>query len=165
MLCKEHYFFRRVVKMSLKKLSGVFIVMLLSASFPLYAEEEEKAEDEATSEESAETATPAPAIYLPIRPAFVVNYGGAGRLKYLKTELSVRVAHTDAANSVRHHLPLIRNNLVMLFARQTDETVNSQEGRELMRQEALEEIRKVALEEDGQEGIIDVFFNTFIVQN
>lgn len=106
-----------------------------------------------------------PAIYLPLKPAFVVNYGGAGPLRYLKTEMSVRLASADVANAVRHHLPYIRNNLVMLFARQTEETMNSQEGRELMRQEALVEIQKVVMEEEGKEGVLDVYFNSFIVQN
>lgn len=108
---------------------------------------------------------PAPAIYLPIKPAFVVNYGGAGRLRYLKTELSVRLENADAANSIRHHLPYIRNNLVMLFARQTDETLSSQDGKEALRRDALAEIRNVIKEEDGREGVVDVYFDTFIVQN
>ena len=107
---------------------------------------------------------PAPAMYLPIKPAFVVNYGGAGRLRYLKTELSVRLENSDAANSIRHHLPYIRNNLVMLFARQTDESLTSREGKEALRQDVLAEIRQIIKEEDGREGVVDVYFDTFIVQ-
>lgn len=122
------------------------------------------AEDEAPAEE-VEGGAPSSAIYLPIKPPFVVNYGGAGRLKYIKTELSVRLADTSAANSVRHHLPFIRNNLVMLFASQTDETMSSQEGREALRKAVLQEIKTIIEREDGgSEGIIDVYFNSFIVQ-
>lgn len=114
---------------------------------------------------TAASGGPLPAIYLPLKPAFVVNYGGKGPLRYLKTELAVRLASTDVANSVRHHMPWIRNNLVMLFARMTEETINSQEGREQLRQDALAEIRRIIKEEDGIEGVVDVYFNTFIVQN
>ena len=143
---------------------------LINVCFSVHAQTDE--ESEVPSEEGGEvdttvdtTGTPLPAIYLPLKPAFVVNYGGKGHLRYLKTEMSVRLATSDAANSVRHHLPFIRNNLVMLFARQTEETMNSQEGREKMRQDALAEIQKIVLEEDGTEGVLDVYFNTFIVQN
>ena len=72
-----------------------------------------------------EGAAPA-AIYLPLKPAFVVNYGGVGRLKYLKAEISVRVDSTEVANALRHHMPFARNNLVLLFTAQTEETISSQ---------------------------------------
>lgn len=124
--------------------------------------------EEAPAEEGAEGAeVPASAIYLPIKPPFVVNYGGAGRLKYIKTELSVRLLDTTAANAVRHHLPYVRNNLVLLFSSQTDETMSSQEGREALRIACLKEIREIIKREEGDEvaaGVIDVFFNSFIVQ-
>ncbi|MBX2858379.1 MAG: flagellar basal body-associated FliL family protein [Cellvibrionaceae bacterium] len=120
------------------------------------------AEDEA--EEGAETA-PTAAIYLPLKPTFVVNYGAPGRLKYLKVDVSVRVADSTAANSIRHHLPYIRNNLVMLFARQSDESLSSFDGKEQLRKDAGSEIKKVLLEQDGLEGdLVDVYFDSLIVQ-
>lgn len=108
-------------------------------------------------------------IYLPLKPPFVVNYGGQGRLKYLKAELSVRVKDSNAANSIRHHMPFIRNNLVLLFSKQRDEDIDTQEGKELLRQAALEEIRAIVLAEDGERddggsGIVDLYFNNFVIQ-
>lgn len=105
---------------------------------------------------------PKAAIYLPIKPQFVVNYGGGARLKYLKTMVTVRVASSEAASSVRHHMPYIRNNLVLLFASQTDETLSSQEGKEAMRQAALGVIRELLEREDElpPEDVLDVLFNS-----
>ena len=102
------------------------------------------------------------AIYLPIKPPFVVNYGGGARLKYLKTMVTVRVASSEGANSVRHHMPYIRNNLVLLFASQTDETLSSQDGKEAMRQAALGVIRELLEREDElpPEDVLDVLFNS-----
>ncbi|SMF12134.1 flagellar FliL protein [Alteromonadaceae bacterium Bs31] len=136
------------------------LILLLGLAAVSWAEDEEA---EAEGEEQAAPA-PAAAIYLPLKPAFVVNYGGAGRLKYIKAEVSVRLDSSSAANSVRHHMPYIRNNLVMLFASQTDESLDSQAGKEALRQDALAEVRKILLEQDGQEGVVDIFFNTLIVQ-
>jgi len=124
-------------------------------------------EAEAPNGDSAENAEHAPnagAIYVPLKPPFVVNYGGPGRLKYIKADLSVRLQDANAANSVRHHMPYIRNNLVMLFSAQTDESIASQEGKEALRREALEEVRNVLLQEDQQEGVIDLYFNAFLIQ-
>ncbi len=104
------------------------------------------------------------AIYIPLKPPFVVNYGGIGHLQYLKADISVRVEDVDAANSVRHHMPYIRNNLVLLLSRQTSEDMETQEGRELLRLAALEEIRGILESEDGRSGVVDLYFNNFIVQ-
>ena len=104
------------------------------------------------------------AIYLPLKPSFIVNYGGAGPLRYIKADLTARLANAEAASAVRHHLPYIRNNLVRLFSSQTDESISSQEGKEALRQEALKEIQMVVMEEEGIEGVDDLFFNSLIVQ-
>lgn len=119
------------------------------------------AQDEPEAADGAVTS----AIYIPLKPPFVVNYGGVGRLKYFKAELSVRVKDTVSANSVRHHMPLIRNNLVLLFSRQTDAELESQEGKEALRQAALAEIKTIVEAEDGSsEGILDLFFSSLVIQ-
>lgn len=128
--------------------------VLLSCSFA--QAQDDSAEDGAGTEK--------PAIYLPLKPSFVVNYGNGERLKYLKADVTVRLDNTAAANSVRHHLPFIRNNLVMLFASQTDEGVTSQAGKEALRAEALRQIKDIILKEDDIEGVVDVYFNRLIVQ-
>ena len=104
------------------------------------------------------------AIYIPLKPAFIVNYGGAGRLKYIKADISLRLQDAVAANSVRHHMPYIRNNLVMLFSAQSDESISSQEGKEALRQEALQTVREVIMKEDQTEGVVDLYFNAFLIQ-
>ena len=102
--------------------------------------------------------------YVEIFPSLVVNYGGPGRLKYLKLDLSIRVADVESAEQVKHHMPFVRNNLLMLFAKQTEETIGTVEGKELLRQTALEEVRKVISDMDGFQGVEDLLYTNFIVQ-
>ena len=104
------------------------------------------------------------AIYIPINPPFVVNYGGVGRLRYLKAEITVRVQDTLAADSIRHHLPLIRNNLVLLFSKQLEEDIETQKGKEKLRLDALEEVKDILLAEDEREGVVDLYFESFVIQ-
>ncbi len=142
------------------KKAAIFIHMLLLCFFLLIGAGYSHAQDDA-----GESDKPMPAIYLPIKPAFVVNYGGEGRLRYLKTEISVRLKNNETAGMVRHHLPLIRNNLVMLFAAQTDDDLQSQEGREMLRGKVLEQVKLVLEQEGGDaDGVVDAFFSTFVVQ-
>ena len=143
---------------SLPILLAIMVVGVLTSS--AFGEEA----DVEPAEEAAETdaAPAAAAIYIPLKPQFVVNYGGAGRLRYLKTGVTVRLSSGDAANAVRHHLPYIRNNLVMLFARQTDETLSSQEGQLAMQAEALADVRDLLAREENipPEQIVDILFNS-----
>jgi flagellar FliL protein len=123
------------------------------------------AEEDAAEEESVEEggeAPPPPAIYIPLKPQFVVNYGGPGKNRFLKAGVTLRLGNSSAANSVRHHMPYIRNQLVFIFAAQTDESLESQDGREAMRQTALGEIRQLLEMEDGlaPDDIVDVLFNS-----
>ncbi len=103
--------------------------------------------------------------YMDLTPAFIVNYGGAGKLRYLKTDIALRVGGDSVGpNSIRHHMPYIRHALVMRLSRATEEELASMEGKELLRQEALEAVRDILVKEEGVHYVEDLLFNSFIVQ-
>jgi flagellar FliL protein len=105
------------------------------------------------------------AIYVPVIPAFVVNYGGQGKLKYLKLEVSLRVKDSSSSNSVRHHMPLIRDYLVREFSRLNDVDIDTQQGKELVRVNALDGVKALLYEEEGDAvGVTGLYFNNFVVQ-
>lgn len=115
------------------------------------------AQDEAAEDSSSR--------YLDLKPAFVVNYGGAGRLRYLKTDIALRIGGgISGPSGVRRHMPYIRHTMVMLLSRATEEDLSSMEGRELLRQSCLEAVRELLLREEGEEYVQDLLFNSFIVQ-
>lgn len=131
-------------------------IMVVMAFSPLIA-----AEEEADSETPAVLERP---IYVPVKPAFIVNYGGPGKLKYMKLELSLRVLDTNSSNAARHHMPLIRDYLVKLFSRQSDADIETSEGKERLRQAALKGVQDLLLSEDGEQGVSNLYFNNFVVQ-
>ncbi len=119
----------------------------------------------AQDEEGEDAEAPRSSIYVPIIPAFVVNYGGQGKLKYIKLEVSLRVQDTASSNSVRHHMPLIRDYLVREFSRLDDVDVDTQQGKELVRVAALEGVQALLAEEEGDEvEVTGLYFNNFVVQ-
>ena len=118
----------------------------------------------AFAQDASEAAVAERSVYIPIKPAFVVNYGGQGPLRYLKAEVSVRVKGASSANAIRHHMPYIRNNLILLFSRQSVDDLDTLEGKEQLRQEAMVEIERILIEEEGESGLQDLFFNQLVVQ-
>ncbi len=103
-------------------------------------------------------------IYITFKPPLIANFGGVGKLKYIKADFSLRVDNTEVAGAVQHNMPLIRNNLLILMAQQTDETLSSSEGKEALRQEALKQIQEIIKKEGKMEGVKDLFYNNLLVQ-
>ena len=103
--------------------------------------------------------------YLDIKPAFVVNYGGVGRLRYLKTDVTLRLGGgLNGQNQIRHHMPYIRHSIVMALSRAMEEDLSSMEGRELLRQRILEDVREMLIKEEGEQFVDDLLFSSFVVQ-
>ena len=107
------------------------------------------------------------AQYVHLQPAFVLNYGNntKGRMKYIRTDVALRVIGAEAAGKVNHHQAYIRNQMVLLLSQQDDKTVNSAQGREKLRQVALEEVRALMSELEGLPYIEDLYFQNFVAQN
>ena len=87
--------------------------------------------------------------YIAIAPPLIVNYGGPGKVRYIKAELSLRAENAADATEVMHHLPLIRDRLVSILSAQTEEIISTAEGKEYLRVYALAEINKALLKVEG----------------
>ncbi|MFZ6049074.1 flagellar basal body-associated protein FliL [Pseudomonas sp. CR3202] len=130
--------------------------LLLALTLPLLASAKEEVEPKEGE---------APKVaYIDLVPALVGNYGPGPRLKYYKADISLRVSSTDAEVKVTRHEPLIRNQLVMLFSQQTDESLGSSDAKEKLRQEALKQVQQVLNSEEGQPLVDDLLFNNLIIQ-
>ncbi len=106
----------------------------------------------------------APAIYISLDPAFVVNFAEGSRARFLQVTVDVMTRNNQVEQHIRTHMPVIRNNLVLLFSSQTYEAVSTLEGKEALREEALNVIQKILEEETGDPGIEAVYFTSFVMQ-
>ncbi len=118
----------------------------------------------ALAEEPAEDAAATQTLYYALTPAMVGNYGSGERLKYYKADVALRISSKEVEERVKHHEPLIRHQLVMLFSQQTDETLSGPEAKEQLRQEALRQVREVLEQEEGKPLVDDLLFNNLIIQ-
>lgn len=134
-----------------------WIALLLALSLPLAAH---ASEDEEAKEEGA-----APVVsYVTLVPALVGNFGEGPKLKFFKADLSLRVTGADVEAKVKHHEPLIRNQLVMLFSQQTEVAMAAPGARETLRAEALKQVQDVLTQEEGKPLVDDLLFNNLIIQ-
>lgn len=127
-------------------------------------EEPEKEVEEDVEEEEGSSATRGQAVFYTIRPVFVVNFQSSKRAKFLQISVDVMARDEDVIDKVMDNLPLIKNDLVILFSSQKYENLKKVEGKEKLREEALKVIQNVLKKETGQPGVEDVLFTSFVMQ-
>lgn len=128
----------------------IFFLAMLFFGHNLYAQEE--------------TNTPE-TMYLEMAPSFVVNYGGGGKLKYLRTDITLRLSIEGATvENVNLHMPILRHGVIMFLSKQSDERIRDGSQRDIIRLELLQELRSMLADQIDTEGMKDLLFTTFIIQ-
>ncbi|NWA00931.1 flagellar basal body-associated protein FliL [Pseudomonas gingeri] len=111
------------------------------------------------------SATKQPAIYESMAPAFVANFKDAnGRQRYMQVSISMMARNQADLEALKVHMPVIRNNLVMLFSGQTYETLATPVGQELLRQKATASVQEVAQKEVGKVVVEQLLFTNYVLQ-
>lgn len=105
-----------------------------------------------------------PAQYHKLDPAFVVNVDDRGTLRYLQAELQVMSRDAEVFALIDQHAPAVRDALLSLFGRHRYSDLMQPEGREVLRREALETIRKALPDAALAASIEAVYFTSFVVQ-
>jgi len=156
---------------------GLFILMILSQflfgmmackvvpgmlpSCATVASSDEAAGDEADAEEEEPLAPP---IYLPLDPPLVATFEDNSTVRFLQLTLEVMARDQDAIDAVQTHMPVIRNNLLLLMGGRTLSELTSREGKEALRAEALKAVQNVLIKNTGKPGVEDLYFTSFVVQ-
>jgi len=107
----------------------------------------------------------APAIYIKFDPPMVVNFEAKGMTRYLQVGVEVMTRDPATAEMIRLHDPRLRNDLLMLLGGQGYETLSTREGKDRLRQEALEAVSEVIGSEGGDPAKVEqLFFTSFVMQ-
>ncbi|WP_028694533.1 flagellar basal body-associated protein FliL [Pseudomonas cremoricolorata] len=123
-----------------------------------------KGETAAPAEAAAGNAKPK-AIYEALSPAFVVNFNQNGRQRYMQVSISLQARNQADLDALKVHMPVIRNNLVMMFSGQGFDTLaGSPVGQEMLRQKATAVVQEVAQKEVGKPVIDQLLFTNFVLQ-
>ena len=105
-----------------------------------------------------------PAIFEPMAPAFVANYNQNGRQRYMQVSITMQGRNQADLEALKVHMPVIRNNLVMLFSGQDFTALATPVGQEMLRQKATASVQEVAQKELGKVVIEQLLFTNFVLQ-
>ena len=114
--------------------------------------------------EAVKPSGPQPAFYVAMLRPFVFNVAGGqrDRLVQIKIQLMVRGAAAEAL--ARQNSPLIEGTLLRIFSAATAEQLMTFEGKEKLRQDSLEECRRVLNDLVSSPVIEQVLFTGFVMQ-
>ena len=146
---------------------GAVSYLLGHRSAPAAAATEESADGKhagktADAEPSAESKGHEP-IYLALDPPFVVNFQSDTATRFLQVGVQLMAHDQKALDAAKASEPAVRNALVMLFSSQDAKTLISRDGKEKLRTDALDEIRKI-VGERTRAPLDAVYFTSFVMQ-
>lgn len=103
-------------------------------------------------------------LYLPLEPAFVVNFRDDDSLRYLQVGVTLMSHDQDAINVAKAADPVLRDGLVSLFSNQNFTIISDAAGREKLQEQALVTVRKIVQARLGRPGIDALYFTSFVMQ-
>lgn len=147
---------------------GLLLAIGLSVGATLFflkgdKQEEAKSEEHAATEDAGKPVKKQ-AIYEVLAPAFVVNYNYKGRQRYMQVSVALMGRDKAELDALHEHMPVLRNNLVMLFSDQDFEALSTPVGKEMLRQQTTASVQALAQKETGKMAVEQVLFTNIVLQ-
>jgi flagellar protein FliL len=106
-----------------------------------------------------------PPLYLPLDPPFVVNFDVNQAVRFLQIAVQVMTRDPATVELLKSNDPVVRNDLLLLFGNQTYAQLATREGKEALRNQSLDDLRKVISQAGGHpERLEAVYFTSFVMQ-
>lgn len=106
----------------------------------------------------------APPQYLAFDPPLVASLEDKGSIRFLQVTIELMARDEKIIAKVETHMPVIRNNLLMMLGGQTVSSLTNREEKEKLRKQALTEVQKIMKANTGEAGVEDLYFTSFVVQ-
>ncbi len=107
--------------------------------------------------------TQAKASYYPMKPPFVVNFVARGKQRLVQINVVLMARSDLAIEGIQAHQALIRNAIVLKIGAANFNQLQTNEGKELLRQTLRNEVNTI-LEQEGLSLIDDLYFTNFVMQ-
>ena len=109
-----------------------------------------------------------PPLYLPLDPPLVASLEDKGAIRFLQVTVEIMSRDEHVITDLKNHMPVIRNNLLMLLGGQTIPSLTNRDEKEKLRQSSLAEVQKIMEANKGAEEhpgkVEDLYFTSFVVQ-
>lgn len=135
----------------------LFVLLSLVGAFFVFSENNNDADIEVAAVDPK-------AIYFALQPKFKTNYQVDGRPRLFQIGMTLVTREQDVIDALMIHGPSIKSRLVILLSGQQVESLQTPEGRELLRAECLSAVQAIMNKELGKPGIEQVLFTDFVMQ-
>jgi len=106
-----------------------------------------------------------PPLYVALDPPFVTNFSGDQGARFLQITAQVMTHDPSTQELIKANDPVLRNDLLLLFSNQKAAELQTRDGREHLRAEALETVRHDVTGSGGHPEKVDaVLFTSFVMQ-
>jgi flagellar protein FliL len=113
----------------------------------------------------AKKAPLAPALYVALDPPFVVNFEADQAVRFLQITVQAMSRDQHTLDLLKANDPVVRNDLLLLFGNQKYTTISTSAGKEKLRADALDAVRKVIAGAGGKPELVEaVYFTSFVMQ-
>lgn len=139
----------------------VGLLILAGGGWTLFGRKSATADAHAAS---AKPTPPAAELFLPLSPAFVVNFKDDQSVRYLSVGVTVMAHEQGALDAVKEADPVVRNALVMLFSNQSYAGLSDAAGKQKLQAQALTAVQKIVTQRTGKPGVAALYFTSFVMQ-
>lgn len=118
-----------------------------------------------TSPEQPREEPLAPLQFHPVDPPFVVNFQSPKGARFLQLELRIGSRDPETIALLESVDPVIRNDVLLLLSAQDQAALATREGKDKLRADTLEVVRRIVKAEGGKPETAEaVFFTSFVMQ-
>jgi len=138
---------------------GVIVVILIAASIGITVfilsgnsdknNSNEVEQTESVDSEQTEIVTK-PAIYFLLKPDFIINFESDGKANFLSVQIEIMARDDAPINIIEAHMPVIRNNVLLLLSAQKYDVVRTLAGKKILRQEILNIMKEIIDKENNK---------------
>ncbi|MGR9013353.1 MAG: flagellar basal body-associated FliL family protein [Gammaproteobacteria bacterium] len=146
----------------------VAVVLLLAASggaayFFMAGDDSAKGEKVEHADED-ESGVPVEKLYFEMTKPIVIDFPKGSSAKHGRITVSMLVDGAETIDVLKKNEPMIRNNLLMLLSAQESSTLNTREGKDMLRKLMLDEVTAVLVKMAGKSKVEEIFFTSFVMQ-
>ncbi len=103
--------------------------------------------------------------YFTLEPDLTTNFYTKGKqLGYIQVRIDIMVAREADLPLIEQHQPLIRDAIVEMLGKQSEDTIKSLAGREDLRKNLVDYLNSILLPETGRTIIADLLFTKYLYQ-
>jgi len=103
-------------------------------------------------------------LYFDMGKPIVVDFPAGSAVQHGRITLSILVEGAETIEVLKKNEPMIRNNLLMLISAQDAASLNTREGKEMLRKAIMDDVSAVLTKMAGKGRVTEIFFTSFVMQ-